>query len=51
LLEFLKTKQPLSEDLIEADDVARAAVFLLSDDARNITGEVVSIDAGWGVSG
>ena len=33
LLEFIKTKQPLSEDLIEADDVARAAVFLLSDDA------------------
>jgi enoyl-[acyl-carrier-protein] reductase (NADH) len=50
LLEFIKTKQPLSEDLIEADDVARAAVFLLSDDARNITGEVMSIDAGWGVS-
>jgi len=51
LLEFIKSKQPISEDLIEADDVARAAVFLLSDDARAITGEVVSIDAGWGVSG
>ncbi|MGH9766979.1 MAG: SDR family NAD(P)-dependent oxidoreductase [Blastocatellia bacterium] len=50
LLEFIKTKQPLSEDLIEADDVARAAVFLLSDDARNITGETLSVDAGWGVS-
>jgi NAD(P)-dependent dehydrogenase (short-subunit alcohol dehydrogenase family) len=50
LLEFIKTKQPLSGDLIEADDVARAAVFLLSDDARAITGEVVGIDAGWGVS-
>jgi NAD(P)-dependent dehydrogenase (short-subunit alcohol dehydrogenase family) len=50
LLEFIKTKQPLSEDLIEADDVARAAVFLLSDDARNITGEVLSVDAGWRVS-
>jgi NAD(P)-dependent dehydrogenase (short-subunit alcohol dehydrogenase family) len=50
LLEFIKTKQPLSEDLIEADDVARAAVFLLSDDARNITGEVVSVDAGWRMS-
>ncbi len=51
LLEFIKTKQPLSEDLIEADDVARAAVFLMSDEARNITGEAVSIDAGWRVSG
>ncbi len=51
LLEFIKSKQPLSEDLIEAEEVARAAVYLLSDDARNITGEVLSIDAGWGVSG
>jgi NAD(P)-dependent dehydrogenase (short-subunit alcohol dehydrogenase family) len=50
LLEFIKTKQPLSEDLIEADDVARAAVFLLSDDARRITGEVMSVDAGWRMS-
>jgi NAD(P)-dependent dehydrogenase (short-subunit alcohol dehydrogenase family) len=50
LLEFIKTKQPLSEDLIEADDVARAAVFLLSDDARNVTGEIMSIDAGWRMS-
>jgi NAD(P)-dependent dehydrogenase (short-subunit alcohol dehydrogenase family) len=49
LLKFIKTKQPLSEDLIEADDVARAALFLLSDDARNITGEVMSVDAGWRV--
>ena len=50
LLEFIKSKQPLSEDLIEADDIARAAVFLLSDDARAITGEVMSVDAGWRVS-
>lgn len=50
LLEFIRTKQPLSEDLIEADDVARAAVFMLSDDSRNITGEVMNIDAGWRVS-
>jgi NAD(P)-dependent dehydrogenase (short-subunit alcohol dehydrogenase family) len=50
MLEFIKTKQPLSEDLIEADDVARPAVFLLSDDARRITGEVMSVDAGWRMS-
>jgi NAD(P)-dependent dehydrogenase (short-subunit alcohol dehydrogenase family) len=50
LLEFMKSKQPLAEDLIEAGDVARAAVFLLSDDARNITGEVLSVDAGWRMS-
>jgi NAD(P)-dependent dehydrogenase (short-subunit alcohol dehydrogenase family) len=50
ILDFLRVKQPLSEDLIEAEDVARAAVFLLSDEARYITGEVLSVDAGWRVS-
>jgi NAD(P)-dependent dehydrogenase (short-subunit alcohol dehydrogenase family) len=50
LLEFINTKQPLTEDLIEADDVARAAAFLLSDDAAAITGEVLSVDAGWRIS-
>jgi NAD(P)-dependent dehydrogenase (short-subunit alcohol dehydrogenase family) len=50
ILEFIRTKQPLSEDLIEAEDVARAAVFLLSDESRYITGEVMAVDAGWRVS-
>lgn len=50
ILDFLRVKQPLSEDLIEADDVARAAVFLLSNEARYITGEVLTVDAGWRVS-
>jgi NAD(P)-dependent dehydrogenase (short-subunit alcohol dehydrogenase family) len=50
ILEFMRVKQPLSEDLIEADDVARAAIFLLSHEARYITGEVLSVDAGWRVS-
>jgi NAD(P)-dependent dehydrogenase (short-subunit alcohol dehydrogenase family) len=48
--EFMRIKQPLCEDLIEADDVARAAVFLMSDDARAITGEVLGVDGGWRVS-
>jgi NAD(P)-dependent dehydrogenase (short-subunit alcohol dehydrogenase family) len=47
ILEFIKTKQPLSEDLIEAEDVARGAVFLLSDESRYLTGEVLTVDAGW----
>jgi NAD(P)-dependent dehydrogenase (short-subunit alcohol dehydrogenase family) len=47
LLEFVAGKQPLAGSMIEADDVARAALFLLGDDARYITGEVVTVDAGW----
>lgn len=50
ILELMKTKQPLSEDLIAVEDVAQAALFLLGDGARNITGEVLAIDAGWRVS-
>ncbi len=50
ILDFIRNKQPLSQDLIEAEDVARAALFLLSDEARYITGEVLTVDAGWRVS-
>jgi NAD(P)-dependent dehydrogenase (short-subunit alcohol dehydrogenase family) len=50
ILELMKAKQPLAEDLIEAEDVAQAALFLLGDGARNITGEVLGVDAGWRVS-
>jgi NAD(P)-dependent dehydrogenase (short-subunit alcohol dehydrogenase family) len=51
ILERMRTKQPLCEGLIDPDDVARAAVFLLGDAARMITGDVLTVDAGWCVSG
>jgi NAD(P)-dependent dehydrogenase (short-subunit alcohol dehydrogenase family) len=51
ILELMKTKQPLAGNLIEAEDVARAALFLLSDDSRMITGDTLTVDAGWCVSG
>ena len=50
IIELMKIKQPLHEDLIEAADIARPALFLLSDEARSITGEIMTIDAGWRVS-
>lgn len=50
IIELMKKKQPLHEDLIEAVDVARTALFLLSDESRSITGEILNIDAGWRVS-
>ncbi|MFN0084777.1 MAG: SDR family NAD(P)-dependent oxidoreductase [Blastocatellia bacterium] len=50
ILDFIKTKQPLAEGLIEAEDIAQAAIFMMSDRARYITGEVLAIDAGWRMS-
>jgi NAD(P)-dependent dehydrogenase (short-subunit alcohol dehydrogenase family) len=51
IIAFMKQKQPLKGDLIEADEIARVAYFLLSNESFPITGEVVRVDAGWAVTG
>jgi len=51
LLAFIEKKQPLTGGMVDAEDVARAALFLLSDDARSITGEAITVDGGWSVTG
>jgi NAD(P)-dependent dehydrogenase (short-subunit alcohol dehydrogenase family) len=51
ILDLLKTRQPLAGDLIDPSEVARAALFLLGDASRVVTGEVLVVDAGWSVSG
>lgn len=50
IVEFMRTKQPLVGDLLTAEQVARAALFLLGDDAAAITGDVLTVDGGWCVS-
>jgi len=45
--DYIRGKQPLAGGFIEAGDVAAAALFLLSDESRYITGEVLTVDAGW----
>jgi NAD(P)-dependent dehydrogenase (short-subunit alcohol dehydrogenase family) len=51
ICELLKRKQPLTGDFLEPENVASLALFLLSDAASSITGQVIAIDAGWSVSG
>jgi len=51
LLDFIQRKQPLTGGMVDAADVARAALFLLSEDARAITGEALAVDGGWSVTG
>ncbi len=50
ILDFMKSKQPLVGDLLSAEHVARAALFLLGPDAAAITGDVLTVDGGWCVS-
>nr|MBA2700681.1 SDR family oxidoreductase [Chloroflexota bacterium] len=47
--EFVRRKQPLVEGFLSADDVAHGAIYLLSDEARAVTGQVLTIDGGWSV--
>jgi NAD(P)-dependent dehydrogenase (short-subunit alcohol dehydrogenase family) len=44
---FVEKKQPLSHGFLEASDIAETALFLLSQKARHITGQVITIDGGW----
>ena len=48
---FIETKQPLSHGFLDVEDIARAALFLLSDQSRHITGQVITVDGGWTVTG
>jgi NAD(P)-dependent dehydrogenase (short-subunit alcohol dehydrogenase family) len=50
LATLIARKQPLAGGLMDAMDAARTAVFLLSSEARVITGQVLTVDAGWSVS-
>jgi NAD(P)-dependent dehydrogenase (short-subunit alcohol dehydrogenase family) len=47
---YLESKQPLARGPGRVEDVADAAVFLCSDEARLLTGVVLPVDGGWCVS-
>jgi NAD(P)-dependent dehydrogenase (short-subunit alcohol dehydrogenase family) len=51
IMKFVATKQPLDGGRIgKPEDLDAAIVFLLSDAAKFVTGQVLSVDGGWHVS-
>jgi NAD(P)-dependent dehydrogenase (short-subunit alcohol dehydrogenase family) len=47
ILEYAARKQPLAGPMLDPDEVAKAAVFFLSDDSRTVTGQSLAVDGGW----
>ena len=46
---YAARKQPLAGEMIDADEVAHAAVYFLSDESRAVTGQLLKVDGGWSV--
>jgi NAD(P)-dependent dehydrogenase (short-subunit alcohol dehydrogenase family) len=46
---FARRKQPLVGGFLDPIDVAHGAVYLLSDEARGVTAQVLAIDGGWSI--
>lgn len=47
---YLERKQPLARGPIPTEAITPTVLHLLSDDSAMITGQVIDIDAGWGLS-
>lgn len=51
IMKFIQTKQPLDGGRIgRPEDLSAAAVFMLSDEAKFITGQTLAVDGGWEVT-
>lgn len=47
---YAARKQPLAGELMNPDEVAQAAIYLLSDESRAVTGQILKVDGGWSVA-
>jgi NAD(P)-dependent dehydrogenase (short-subunit alcohol dehydrogenase family) len=50
IIDYMAHKQPLTKGMLSAEDIAKAACFLLRRDSSPITGQIITVDGGWAVS-
>ena len=50
ITKYIVHKQPLRKGMLTAEDIAKTACFLLRQNSSPITGQVLTVDAGWTVS-
>lgn len=50
ITKYIVHKQPLRKGMLTAEDIAKTACFLLRQDSSPITGQILTVDAGWTVS-
>jgi len=50
IVAYAARKQPLVGGFLDPADIAEAALFLLSDESRGVTGQVLTVDGGWSVT-
>ena len=47
IMAYVRAKQPLAAGALAPEDLVGTALFLLSDDSRMMTGQVLAVDGGW----
>ena len=51
IMEFIRKKQPLDGGRVgQPEDLDGAALFFLSEASHFVTGQVLAVDGGWGVT-
>jgi len=48
-LAFSRRKQPLAGGFVAAEEVAAAALYLLSAESRSVSGQTITVDGGWSI--
>ena len=49
ILGYAARKQPLAGSMLDPDEVAKAAIYFLSDESRSVTGQSLAVDGGWSI--